>query len=350
MPFELSEKLKHITPYEPVSGSYAIRLDANESFVPLPESLRAELREKLEAAALNRYPDPMAAEVCQRFADYYGLDAGLITAGNGSDELISVIASAFLSQGDKLLTLLPDFSMYSFYADLTGAAVVALKKGASLCIDIDEVIRTAKAEQVACVMFSNPCNPTGQGLTRAQVRKLIASLDCLVVLDEAYMDFYTESLLDEAAKYDNLIILRTCSKALGLAAVRLGFAVANPTLTNVLRAVKSPYNVNTLTQVYGAVVLSHKEEEQQALRQLLASRDMLYAALTELQAQTGCFETVFPTVTNFVLVKSTQSREIFEKLKEHSIVIRYMGDYLRITAGSEAENTALLAALREIVK
>ncbi len=349
MAFELNEKLKNMTPYEPVSGTFEIRLDANESFLTLSETIKTELAKRLKEIPFNRYPDPMAAEVCERFGAYYGIAPAYVTAGNGSDELISVITGAFLSEGDKLLTVKPDFSMYGFYAELAGAKVISLQKREDLTIDVDALIETAKREQVSCVMFSNPCNPTGQGLSREAVRRIITALDCLVVLDEAYMDFYTESLLDEVEQYDNLIILRTCSKALGLAAFRLGFAVANERLTGVLRAVKSPYNVNTLTQAYGAVVLSHKAEEQQALREILASRDALYAALTAMQEEIHCFDRIYPTVTNFVLVKTGRAAEIFEKLKARSIVVRLMSDCLRITAGNQKENQAVLTALREIM-
>jgi len=350
MAFTLSEKLKNMTPYEPISGSYEVRLDANESFLLPSEAILEELKQELATVPFNRYPDPTATAVCEKFGAYYGVDPAYITAGNGSDELISVICTAFLEKGDKLLTVLPDFSMYSFYGSLVGAEAVTLQKDADLNINVDQMIETAKREQVACVIFSNPCNPTGQGLKREEVRRLINELDCLVVLDEAYMDFYTESLLGEVEQYDNLIILRTCSKALGLAAIRLGFAVANPTLTKVLRAVKSPYNVNSVTQAYGAVILSHRQEEQAALTQILASRDSLYRELNALQEEYGCFERIYPTVTNFVLVKTAAAKEIFEKLKERSIVVRLMGDRLRITAGSEEENRKLITALREIVK
>ena len=349
MAYQLSEKLKNMVPYEPISGDYAIRLDANESFLPVDEEIKAEFTQKLSEIPFNRYPDPLAAEVCRKFADYYGINADFVTAGNGSDELISVIIGAFLSEGDKLLTVLPDFSMYGFYADLAGVTVLTQEKDENLNIDVDAVIQTVKREQVNCVMFSNPCNPTGQGLPREEVRRLITSVDCLVVLDEAYMDFYTESLLTEAEQYDNLIILRTCSKALGLAAVRLGFAVANPTLTTVLRAAKSPYNVNSVTQAYGSVVLSHKEKEQAALAQILASREELYGALVGMQEKYHCFERIYPTVTNFVLVETSRAKELFEKLKAESIVVRLMGSRLRITAGSPAENKAVLAALEKMV-
>lgn len=349
MAYQLSEKLKNMVPYEPISGDYAIRLDANESFLPVDEEIKAEFTQKLSEIPFNRYPDPLATEVCRKFADYYGINADFVTAGNGSDELISVIIGAFLSEGDKLLTVMPDFSMYGFYADLAGVTVLTQEKDENLNIDVDAVIQTVQREKVNCVMFSNPCNPTGQGLPREEVRRLITSVDCLVVLDEAYMDFYTESLLAEAEQYDNLIILRTCSKALGLAAVRLGFAVANPTLTTVLRAAKSPYNVNSVTQAYGSVVLSHKEKEQAALAQILASREELYGALVGMQKKYHCFERVYPTVTNFVLVETSRAKELFEKLKAESIVVRLMGSRLRITAGSSAENKAVLAALEKMV-
>ena len=156
MAYQLSEKLKKMVSYEPISGDYAIRLDANESFLPVDEEIKAEFTQKLSEIPFNRYPDPLAAEVCRKFADYYGINADFVTAGNGSDELISVIIGAFLSEGDKLLTVMPDFSMYGFYADLAGVTVLTQDKDENLNIDVDAVIQTVKREQVNCVMFSNP--------------------------------------------------------------------------------------------------------------------------------------------------------------------------------------------------
>ncbi len=233
---------------------------------------------------------------------------------------------------------------------MAGVTVASVEKNADLTIDVDMLIQAAKREKADCIIFSNPCNPTGQGLPREAVRRLIRSVDCLVVLDEAYMDFYTESLLEEVEQYDNLIVLRTCSKALGLAAVRLGFAVANPTLTAVLRAAKSPYNVNSITQAYGSVVLSHKDKEREALQKLLTSREELYAGLNALQEKYYCFERVYPTVTNFVLVETCHAGEWFEALKKRSVVVRLMGNRLRITAGAAHENRAVLTALEELAQ
>ena len=253
--FQLNEKVKNLTPYEPISGTYEIRLDANESFLTVPKNIENEMVEALKNSALNRYPDPMATKLVNGFANYFNVNADCVTAGNGSDEIISVIMNAFLQKGDKILTLEPDFSMYRFYAEIAECESVKYQKDDNLDVNIDDVITLANSENVRIVIFSNPCNPTSRIITKDHIRKLINSTDALVVLDEAYMDFAEdESLLGEFEKYDNLIILKTCSKALGSAALRLGFAVANKTLTNVIRAVKSPYNVNSVSQALGEVL------------------------------------------------------------------------------------------------
>ena len=350
MAYQLNEKLKNMVPYEPISGNYAIRLDANESFLPLDREIQAELAKKLTEIPFNRYPDPLAEEVCRQFADYYGISADYVTAGNGSDELISVIVGTFLSKGDKLLTVMPDFSMYGFYADLAGVTVITQEKNEDLNIDVDALIKTVKREKADCIMFSNPCNPTSLCLDRRQVLRLIESVpDCLVIVDEAYMDFADESILDKVHHYENLIVLKTCSKAVGLAAIRLGFAVAGDTITKALRAVKSPYNVNDMTQSIGYQILSDGEYVVNCIEKIIRSRDSLYNGILGLHMRHKVFDMVYPTTTNFVFIKTPCAQYIYAELLDRSIAIRCMGDYLRITAGSKVENEAVLDALEEIM-
>ena len=214
--FQLNEKVKNLTPYEPISGTYEIRLDANESFLTFPKEIEDEMVEALKNSALNRYPDPNATKLVKGFADYFKVNPDCVTAGNGSDEIISVIMNAFLQKGDKILTLEPDFSMYRFYAEIAECESVKYQKDNNLDVNIDDVIALANNENVRIVIFSNPCNPTSRIVTKDDVRKLINNIEALVVLDEAYMDFAEdESLFGEFENYDNLIILKTCSKALG---------------------------------------------------------------------------------------------------------------------------------------
>lgn len=347
--FSLNSKVKNLIPYEPISGTYEIRLDANESFLAFPKEIENEMVEALKNSALNRYPDPMATKLVKGFADYFKVDADCVTAGNGSDEIISVIMNAFLQKGDKILTLEPDFSMYRFYAEIAECECVKYQKDENLDVNIDDVIALANKENVRIVIFSNPCNPTSRIVTKDDVRKLINSVDSLVVLDEAYMDFgEDESLLGEFENYDNLIILKTCSKALGSAALRLGFAVANKILTNVIRAVKSPYNVNSVSQALGEVLFSHPEYIDKCIETVVNSRKELYSALKEINSDK--IEKIYETHTNFVFMKVKNAKEVFNKMKDNSIIIRNMGDFLRITAGTEYENAKMLETFKKVLE
>ena len=347
--FQLNSKVKNLTPYEPISGTYEIRLDANESFLTFPEEIENEMVEALKNSALNRYPDPMATKLVKGFADYFKVDADCVTAGNGSDEIISVITNAFLQKGDKILTLEPDFSMYRFYAEIAECESVKYQKDENLDVNIDDVITLANKEKVRIVIFSNPCNPTSRIVTKDDVRKLVNSVDSLVVLDEAYMDFAEdESLLSEFQNYDNLIILKTCSKALGSAALRLGFAVANKMLTNVIRAVKSPYNVNSVSQALGEVLFAHPDYIDNCIETVVNSRKELYSALKEINSDK--IEKIYDTHTNFVFMKVKNAKEVFNKMKDNSIIIRNMGDFLRITAGTEYENEKMLETFKKVLE
>ena len=347
--FQLNEKVKNLTPYEPISGTYEIRLDANESFLTVPENIENEMVEALKNSALNRYPDPNATKLVKGFADYFNVNPDCVIVGNGSDEIISVIMNAFLQKGDKILTLEPDFSMYRFYAEIAECESVKYQKNENLDVNIDDVIALANQENVRIVIFSNPCNPTSRIIAKDDIRKLIANTNALIVLDEAYMDFAeNESLLGEFESYDNLIILKTCSKALGCAALRLGFAVANKTLTNVIRAVKSPYNVNSVSQALGEVLFSHPDYIDSCIETVVKSRKELYSAILKIKSKK--IERVYETHTNFVFLKVKNAKKVFEKMKENSIIIRNMGDYLRITAGNKQENEKMLETFKKVLE
>ncbi|MDE6725531.1 MAG: histidinol-phosphate aminotransferase family protein, partial [Ruminiclostridium sp.] len=296
---------------------------------------------------LNRYPDPFAKKLIDAYSRLYGIDPDLVTAGNGSDELISIITACFLQKGEKVLTLAPDFSMYSFYSSLYELDVRVMQKEDDLTIDVDKVIETVEKEGIRAVLFSNPCNPTSLGLDKKAVIKLITSVNALVILDEAYMDFWKgledQSLIKDTEKYDNLIVLRTCSKALGMAGLRLGFAVSNKTITEKMRAAKSPYNVNNLTQNIAEYLLSNRDEMERRIVACINALNELDNGLCE--RNFPFFEKIYPSVTNFLFIKTSKAREIFEFLLSRSIAVRLMGDHLRITAGSSEENKVLMRAL-----
>lgn len=346
MKYELNEKIRNLQPYEPISGTYKIRLDANECPENYPQAILDEIKSAVDDIAFNRYPDPMATQVVSSFAEYYDIDPKFVTAGNGSDELISIIESAFTQKGDKMLVVAPDFSMYGFYSSICELECETFIKDEELNLDVDRLIKKVNDDNISLLIFSNPCNPTGQGIKADEARRLITSVNALVVLDEAYMDFWTESLLKEVEQYSNLIILRTASKSVGSAGLRLGFAVANEEITRAIRAVKSPYNINSVSQAIGNIVYKNKDYLKNRQKDIVRNTDKLYNELRKLSEKADDFK-AFRTCANFVFIKTGYGRDLWEYLKSNSIVIRYMGDYIRITTGTEDENEQLLACLNK---
>lgn len=349
MKYCLDSKIRNLEPYEPIVGEYPIRLDANESFLRPTDEILAKIRDAAGSVIFNRYPDPYAEELCGCFADFYGVNPAVVTAGNGSDELISVLLNTFVMKGEPILTMLPDFSMYRFYGHLGEEKCLEYKKNPDFSVDVDDLILQIRKSGVRLLVFSNPCNPTGRGLKREEVRKLIRGVDALVVLDEAYMDFWDQSLIRETEQFENLVVLRTCSKVFGMAAIRLGFAVSNPTLTRALRAVKSPYNVNACTQKIGSVVLKEKDWVRSGLAKIKASQKELFSMLKKMECAHGGKIQVYDSVTNFTLIRMAESGRVFEELKKAGIVVRNLGDYLRITAGTREENSAVVRELGKLL-
>ena len=345
----IPQKLRDLAPYDPTEGMPAVKLDANESFLSLPDNIANKVSKAVSEVLLNRYPDPMTKDVCKAAANYFGVEYDQIVAGNGSDELISILVNSFLEKGSKILVTKPDFSMYAFYAEMAEVEVISTPK-TERNIDVKALISEAKAQRADAVFFSNPCNPTGGGITREEVISISKELpETLVVVDEAYMDFWNQSILGDITALDNVIVLRTCSKAFGLAGIRLGFAIARKEIIDLIKKAKSPFNINSMTQVAACAVLEEKEYLRSAIDEIVASREELQMELLEVAKSTNGKIKVLPSYANFVIVESLLAEAIFEKLMERDIVVRKFPTFLRITAGSRDENKKLVAAMREIL-
>ncbi|MBQ5951040.1 MAG: histidinol-phosphate aminotransferase family protein [Lachnospiraceae bacterium] len=356
MAYVLPEKLRNIVPYAPGGEGVPVRLDANESFLAPSGEIWEEILERIAALKLNRYPDMLAGRLLALAGARYGVSPDLLTGGCGSDELIGLIFTHLLSPGDTCAFLMPDFSMYEVYANQSG--VKGIDVGADLYAKqrlpgeedsfVDTVIARVKKSGAKLFILSNPCNPTSLLIGREEMRRIHDALpDVLLISDEAYMEFAREagSLLSLVEKSDHLIVLRTCSKAFGMAGIRLGFAAAPRTITNALRAVKAPYNLNVFTQAAGEVLFSHPEYLDRCIETIIASREALYAMVSQIAREKG-WETDAPQ-TNFVLLRTGRDRKAAEYLKERGISVRTLSCGIRITAGSETENAAVVAALRE---
>ena len=341
MAYKLCKKVRELEPYEPIQGNYKIRLDANESFFNFPDDLKAEINDIIREIDFNRYPDPMALELTKAFADYYSISPENITVTNGSDEMLYLLSSALMKSGSNVVVVDPDFSMYSFYSFLSENNIFTYKKNKDHDINVDELLSFMFENNADMVIFSNPCNPTGRGISSDDARKLVNGAgDCLVVIDEAYMDFWNQSLLKEANEYQNLIVLKTASKAVGAAGIRLGFAIANPLITKALRSVKSPYNVNTLSQKIGACIYRKKDLLKERANEIIKNTKTLYIDILKVVDNYKLPFRVFITCANFVFVETDYAKNIYEMLLENGIAVRYFPKYssLRITTGTVKEN------------
>lgn len=346
----LSDRFKGREPYSPGGKPCPVILNANESFVRPSDELMEEFHEILENCDFNRYPDPRAEDLCRAFAERFGVDWENVTAGNGSDEHIELLYAALVAPGDRVVTVAPDFSMYGAGAYLNQVEQFVYEQE-DYAINVDHLLAFAQEKDAAMIIFSNPCNPTGVVLPRAEVLRLIDGFDGIVVVDEAYMDFADESVLDLAGKKENLVVLKTCSKALGLAGLRVGFTITTREMTDLLQLAKPFYNVGRLTQELAACVLRHGEEIDDAITQIKSSTRALVGGLTPIVNDSPLFERMLPTSTNFVYIITEHAPVLFEKLQEHGYLVRQpQPNALRINAGSPKENTLFLAAMRDIVE
>jgi histidinol-phosphate aminotransferase len=348
----IPERINKIDEYTPSDGVYSIRLDANENPYPMPPEIVKEFCAGLEKCDFNRYPDPIAAALTKIFAEVNRTEPEYVVAGNGSDELINLLLNLFLIRGDLMAVTKPDFSMYSFYAGLIGCDIITAGKSDGGEINFNELRTLVSANNCKTVIFSNPCNPTGRAYDRETILSFVRAVDCVVIVDEAYMEFCREgcSVIDMCGKQDNLIVLKTLSKAYGSAGLRVGFSVSSSDIAAAIRKLKSPYNLNAVSQIFGQIVLNHHNDVAVLARKIADDTQILRTRLLEISDTSGF--TPLETDANFVLLAfdyETRAEIIYRRLKEKDIIIRCPDRrHLRITCGSEYENERLLTELINI--
>jgi len=340
-------EIRDLSAYAVAKAEGMVKLDAMENPYALPDAVHARLAAALAGVPLNRYPDggADAAKDAIRRAFSIPADLGLLLS-NGSDELIQIITSALARPGAAMVVPEPSFVMYRMNALYTGMRFIGVPLRADFSLDRDAMLAAIERERPALVYLAYPNNPTGNLFAANDLEALLQASPGLVVVDEAYHAFAQASFLPRIREFANLLVLRTVSK-IGMAAMRLGYAVAAPEWTTELNKVRQPYNVNALTQAAVQALLgdtSWIDEQAAAIR---SERARLEKELGRLPGTT-----VFPTRTNFVLVRLSEADRVFDGLKERRILVKNLYGWhpllvncLRITVGTAEENDLLLAAM-----
>lgn len=302
---------------------------------------------------LNRYPDPQQSTIKKVLAEEKGLNTSQILLGNGSDEVLDLIFRAFCEPGkNAVITLPPTYGMYKVLADLNNVEnkEVLLKK--DFQPDVATILK--KADDKTRILFlCSPNNPTGNVFDSDKIEKLVKDFKGIVVIDEAYIDFYAgESWVNFLSKFPNLVVTQTLSKAYGMAGIRLGICYASDAIISVLNKIKPPYNVNQLTQQKALERLQDKTLVQKEITQLLLERSKLISELEGIEI----VDRIYPTDANFVLIKVDNATDRYNQLITKGIVVRNRTNQtlcentLRITVGTSEENKYLIKAMKELVK
>lgn len=301
-------------------------------------------------ANLNRYPDPLQEDLKKEIAKVKGVPAENIFLGNGSDEAIDLIYRIFCEpRVDNVVAIAPTYGMYEVCADINDVEYRPVLLDEDFQLDADKLLEACDTH-TKVIWICSPNNPTGNLLERQQIEKVLTTFQGIVVIDEAYSDFAQERPFRyELANYPNIIVLNTFSKAWACAAIRLGMAFASNDIISLFNKVKYPYNVNLLTQEKAIEILHSPSKIQQWLSIITTERAHLLPAIGELPI---C-QHVYPTDSNFFLVRVTDADGIYRYLVERGIIVRnrnrvaLCGNCLRITVGTPQENCELLSALRQ---
>ncbi|MDU4855295.1 MAG: histidinol-phosphate transaminase, partial [Clostridioides difficile] len=276
-----------------------------------------------------------------------GVNKKNLLVGNGSSEIIDLIIHTFVDKDEVILSFSPSFSMYSIYSQINGSKFIGVESDENLVINIDNVIEKVKENNPKIVIVCNPNNPTGTILKREEIIKLLDSTNSLVVLDEAYMDFGEESMLSDVFKYDNLIVLRTLSKAFGLAGIRTGYMLSNSSLINSVEKVRPPYNLNSLSDFIATRALRNKDVVKAYIKEVKEEREVLYEEMI------GMGIKAYKSQANFILFYS-EIENLSQKLIDRGVLIRKFGgkleNYYRVTIGDKEENSMFVGAIRDILK
>jgi histidinol-phosphate aminotransferase len=311
-----------------------IHLERNENPFDLPPGLKKELFSELAQIPLNRYPPTFPLEVEAKVAETLGLSSENVLLANGSDELIGLILKLF--EGDHIVVSSPTFGMYSFFAAVEGVRVEDVPLGENFELGNIE----AHAENARAVFICSPNNPTGNVQPRKRIIEVLET-GAPVVLDEAYAEFSRESSVGLVKDYDNLIVLRTFSKAFGLAGARLGYAVASEETMGQLRKLRPPFSVNSLSLAAAGFMLNHLDYVRKIVRYIVSERERLYRALKPY---------AYPSEANFLMI----AIDAHDFLLEHGIAVKKLSGrlegYVRATVGRREENDVLLDALREFLE
>ena len=346
------DELDKMPSYDGVEKNYRVKVNANECTLNLPPLVEERVMNRLSHVAFNRYPNEEYYSLVEQIAKNFSVGDAQVLLGGRSSEIIEKVFHAFGGNGRRVVFPQPSFSMYKIYAKAAESEGVPFDLDANFNLDVDAFIEKVHEVNASLAVVCNPNNPTGNALTPAQVEKLAAAIDCAFLLDEAYVEFYGRSAINLVAKYPNLLVARTFSKAYGLAGARVGYMIAQPEVTRMVNKTFMPYHLNTLSLATADIVYQMRDEFVPRIQMIVAERKRMSEQLKKLSGVE-----VFPSETNFILFRTSRAAELKDYLESLSIGIRYFApnsfglkNCLRVSIGTRIENDEVFAAIKHFTE
>ncbi len=339
----IKKSLDGRTPYYSKMITDGIILNANESAFPTPKKIIDLVKEELDKIDFRRYPDTDNLVVREALAKNYNTDIKNITCGVGSDQLLDCIFRSLI-EDEYILACNPTFSMYKEYASYTNGKFIDIDFLDGFIYDTKKILESIDKYNPKLIIICSPNNPTGSIMERSDLELIIKKTKGVVLLDEAYSEFY-KSNYDLALKYDNVIVLKTFSKAYALAGIRLGYAISSIDLIDTINVVKPPYNLSTLSQIIASIAIKNKDLYKENIDLIVKLKDELYNSLVELNLNPN------KSYSNFIFVRLND--KIYNHLLENKIYIRrlsYNNEFwYRINTGTKEENDILIKTIKEVL-
>ena len=343
--------LSEMPSYDVVEREWKIKLNANEATMNLPPLVEERVMSRLSYVAFNRYPNEEPEILKEQIAENFGMEKENILLGNGSSEIIEKLFTAFGGSRHKIVYPQPSFSMYKIYAKLSESEGIPVDLEKDYTLDADKFIATVRDSRASLAVICNPNNPTGTLTSLEKIEYIAKNINCALLIDEAYVEFCGLSAVGLMEKYPNLMVARTFSKAYGLASARVGYLLADKAIIEMVGKICMPYYMNVLSCVTADIVYQMRHEYVPRIQMFVAERKRLAERLETLKGFT-----VYPSATNFVLVKTARAKKLNEYLTGLSIGIRSFGDApglkncLRITVGTREENDVLFKAIKDFIE
>lgn len=349
----LNKKYQGLKPYtpgeQPKNMERLIKLNTNENPYPPSHSVVDALNVK-EMEKLRLYSDPEAYPLIKAISEYYGVESDMVSAGNGSDEILAFIFMALYGENRKVYYPEISYSFYPVYCDVYGLEGIKIPLREGFRIEPEDYLNLD-----GTIVITNPNAPTGRALDLKEIMKILeANRENLVVIDEAYVDFGAESAVQLTKKYDNLLVVQTMSKSRSLAGARIGYAIANKEIIADINRIKfsfNPYNINRLSIIAGTEAMKDKDYFKTICSKIISTREWFSEKMTQLG-----FE-VIPSKANFVFVSHPliSGDKYFEKLRKWNIIVRYFSDekiknHVRITIGRDEDMKKLVEVTEKILK